>query len=94
MLAWPYSRSSWFRSWPPDGRSSYSDGGSRTPSRRPRTFARKIIRLGVPVLISALWAYVCIAVAPNVLNIPFESLGLMDYGVLILLSLALAVFWE
>ena len=22
-LAWPYSRSSWFRSWPPDGRSSY-----------------------------------------------------------------------
>jgi hypothetical protein len=63
------------------------------PSRRPRTLARKIIRLGVPVLISALWAYVCMAVAPNVLNIPFESLGLMDYGVLILLSLALAVFW-
>jgi len=63
------------------------------PARRPRTIARKIIRLGVPVLVSLLWAYVCMAVVPNLLSMPFESLGLMDYGVLILLSLAIAVFW-
>jgi hypothetical protein len=63
------------------------------PARRPRTLARKTIRLGVPVLVSLLWAYVCMAVVPNLLSMPFESLGLMDYGVLILLSLAIAVFW-
>jgi hypothetical protein len=63
------------------------------PSRRPRTRTRKIIRLGVPVLLSLLWAYVCVAVAPNVLRIPFEALRLMDFGILTLLSLAIAVFW-
>jgi CubicO group peptidase (beta-lactamase class C family) len=63
------------------------------PSRRPRTLARKIIRLGVPGLLNLLWAYVCAAVLPNVLMIPFEALRLMDFGVLTLLSLAIAVFW-
>jgi CubicO group peptidase (beta-lactamase class C family) len=63
------------------------------PSRRPRTLARKIIRLGVPGLLNLLWAYVCAAVLPNVLTIPFEALSLMDFGVLTLLSLAIAVFW-
>jgi CubicO group peptidase (beta-lactamase class C family) len=63
------------------------------PSRRPRTRARKIIRLGVPGLLSLLWAYVCVAVLPNFLMIPFKGLRFMDFGVLILLSLAIAVFW-
>jgi CubicO group peptidase (beta-lactamase class C family) len=63
------------------------------PARRPRTLARKIIRLGVPVVVSLLWAYVCVAVVPNLLMIPFEALSLMDFGVLTLLSLAIAVFW-
>src|SRR5512133_1833393 len=63
------------------------------PSRRPRTPLRKIIRLGVPVVISLLWAYICVEVLPHVLSLPFEALRLTDYGVLILLSLAIAVFW-
>ena len=63
------------------------------PARRPRTTARKIIRLGVPVLVSLLWAYVCVAFLPNLLMIPFEALRDLDFGVLILLSLAIAVFW-
>src|SRR5215207_8249110 len=63
------------------------------PSRRPRTPLRKIIRLGVPVVISLLWAYICVEVLPNVLSLPFEALRLTDYGVLILLSLAIAVLW-
>jgi hypothetical protein len=63
------------------------------PSRRPPTRSRRIIRLGVPGLLSLLWAYVCVAVIPNVLMIPFDALRLMDYGMLILLSFALAVFW-
>jgi CubicO group peptidase (beta-lactamase class C family) len=63
------------------------------PTRRPRTPTRKIIRLGVPVVVSLLWAYVCVAVVPNLLMIPFEALSLMDFGVLTLLSLAIAVFW-
>ena len=63
------------------------------PVRRPRTVLRKIIRLGVPVVISLLWAYVCATVLPNFLMLPFEVLRLMDYGVLILLSLAIAVLW-
>ena len=54
--------------------------------------ARKIIRLGVPVLISALG--ICLhGSRTERAHIPFESLGPADYGVLILLSLALAVFW-
>jgi CubicO group peptidase (beta-lactamase class C family) len=64
-----------------------------SPSRRPPTRARKIIRLGVPGLLSLLWAYVCVAVLPNVLMIPFEALRIMDFGVLTLISLAIAVFW-
>jgi CubicO group peptidase (beta-lactamase class C family) len=60
---------------------------SMNPSRRPRTLSRKIIRLGVPVVISFLW------VLPNLLMLPFEVLRLMDYGVLMLLSLAIAVLW-
>jgi hypothetical protein len=66
---------------------------SMNPSRRPRTLSRKIIRLGVPVVISFLWAYVCVEVLPNLLMLPFEVLRLMDYGVLMLLSLAIAVLW-
>jgi hypothetical protein len=66
---------------------------SRNPSQQPRTRARKIIRLGVPVLVSTLWAYVCVAVLPNMLNIPFAALRFMDYGLLLLLSFALAVSW-
>ena len=62
-------------------------------SRRPRTLSRKIIRLGVPVVISFLWAYVCIEVLPNLLMLAVEVLRLMDYGVLILLSLVIAVLW-
>jgi len=34
-----------------------------------------------------------VAVIPSVLMIPFDALRLMDYGMLILLSFALAVFW-
>jgi CubicO group peptidase (beta-lactamase class C family) len=63
------------------------------PSRRPRTRTRKIIRLGLPVLLSLLWAYVCMAVLPNVLMIPFEALLFLDFGVLALASLAIAVLW-
>jgi CubicO group peptidase (beta-lactamase class C family) len=63
------------------------------PSLRPRTRARKIIRLGVPALVSLLWVYVCAAVLPNVLMIPFEGLRFMDFGVLTLLSLDIALFW-
>jgi CubicO group peptidase (beta-lactamase class C family) len=63
---------------------------SMDPSRRPLTPLRKIIRLGVPVALSSLWAYVCVEVLPDVLSLPFEALWLMDYGVLILLSLAIA----
>jgi CubicO group peptidase (beta-lactamase class C family) len=63
------------------------------PARRPRTALRKIIRLGVPVFLSSLWAYICVAVLPNVLMLPFKVLRLMDYGVLVLLSLAIAVLW-
>jgi CubicO group peptidase (beta-lactamase class C family) len=63
------------------------------PTRRPRTTARKIIRLGVTVLVSLLWAYVCVAFLPNLLMIPFAALRLMDFGVLTLLSLAIVVFW-
>jgi len=63
------------------------------PSRRPRTPLRKIIRLGVPVVISLLWAYICVEVLPNVLSLPFEALRLTDYGVLVLLSLTIAVLW-
>ncbi|MCE3276493.1 MAG: hypothetical protein K0R13_2348 [Propionibacteriaceae bacterium] len=66
---------------------------STNPARRPRTLARRIIRLGVPVLVSLLWAYVCVAFLPNLLMIPFEALRLMDFGVLALFSLAIAVFW-
>jgi len=66
---------------------------SMNPSRRPRTLSRKIIRLGVPGLLNLLWAYVCVAVLPNVLMIPFEALRIMDFGVLTLVSLAIAVFW-
>jgi hypothetical protein len=66
---------------------------SRNPSQQPRTRAHKIIRLGLPVLVSTLWAYVCVAVLPNMLNIPFEALRFMDYGLLLLLSFALALFW-
>jgi hypothetical protein len=66
---------------------------SMNPSRRPRTLSRKIIRLGVPGVVSLLWAYVCVEVVPNVLSLPFAALRLMDYGVLILLSLGIAVFW-
>jgi CubicO group peptidase (beta-lactamase class C family) len=68
-------------------------GWMTSPSRRPRTPARKIIRLGVPGLLNLLWAYVCLAVLPNVLMIPFEALRIMDFGVLTLVSLAIAVFW-
>jgi hypothetical protein len=32
-------------------------------------------------------------VLPNLLMLPFEVLRLMDYGVLMLLSLAIAVLW-
>jgi CubicO group peptidase (beta-lactamase class C family) len=63
------------------------------PSRRPRTPIRKIIRLGLPALVNVLWAYVCVAVLPSLLSIPFDALRLTDYGMLILLSLAIAVFW-
>ena len=66
---------------------------SRDPSRQPRTLARKIIRLGIPVLMSALWAYVCVGVLPNLLNTPFTAMRFMDYGLLLLLSFALALFW-
>jgi hypothetical protein len=66
---------------------------SRNPSQRPSSPMRKIIRLGVPVLTNLLWAYVCAALLPNVLNTPFETLRFMDYGLLLLLSFALAVFW-
>src|SRR5215217_640438 len=66
---------------------------NRNPSRQPRTLTRKIIRLGVPVLMSALWAYVCVGVLPNVLNTPFTAMRFMDYGLLLLLSFALALFW-
>jgi hypothetical protein len=38
-------------------------------------------------------AYVCVVVLPNLLSLPFEALRFMDYGMLILLSLAIAVFW-
>src|SRR5215213_10947292 len=48
------------------------------PSRRPRTPLRKIIRLGVPVVISLLWAYICAEVLPDVLSLPFEALRLTD----------------
>jgi CubicO group peptidase (beta-lactamase class C family) len=68
-------------------------GWITSPSRRPHTRARKIIRLGVPGLLNLLWAYVCVAVLPNVLMIPFEALRIMDFGVLTLVSLAIAVFW-
>jgi hypothetical protein len=40
-----------------------------------------------------LWAYICVEVLPNVLSLPFEALRLTDYGVLVLLSLAIAVLW-
>jgi CubicO group peptidase (beta-lactamase class C family) len=66
---------------------------SRNPLERPSSPTRKIIRLGVPALASLLWAYVCVAVLPNVLNTPFEALRFIDYGLLLLMSLALAVFW-
>jgi hypothetical protein len=66
---------------------------SRDPSQQPRTLARKIIRLGVPVLMSALWAYVCVGVLPNLLNTPFTAMRFMDYGLLLLLSFTLALFW-
>ena len=66
---------------------------STNPSRQPRTPVRKIIGLGVPVIVSTLWAYVCVAVLPNLLSIPFEALRFMDYGLLVLLSFAIAVFW-
>jgi CubicO group peptidase (beta-lactamase class C family) len=66
---------------------------STNPARRPQTAARKIIRLGLPALVSLLGAYVCVVVLPNLLSLPFEALRFMDYGMLILLSLAIAVFW-
>jgi CubicO group peptidase (beta-lactamase class C family) len=66
---------------------------STNPSLRPRTRTRKIIRLGVPAFVSLLWAYVCVAVLPKVLMIPFKALPSIDFGVLIMLSLAIAVLW-
>jgi len=66
---------------------------NRNPSRQPRTVTHKIIRLGVPALMSALWAYVCVGVLPNVLNTPFTAMRFMDYGLLLLLSFTLALFW-
>ena len=66
---------------------------NRNPSRQPPTVTHKIIRLGVPALMSALWAYVCVGVLPNVLNTPFTAMRFMDYGLLLLLSFALALFW-
>ena len=66
---------------------------NRNPLRQPRTLTHKIIRLAVPVLMSALWACVCVGVLPNVLNTPFTAMRFMDYGLLLLLSFTLALFW-
>jgi CubicO group peptidase (beta-lactamase class C family) len=63
------------------------------PARRPQTRARSIIRLGVPALLSLLWVYVCVAMAPNNLMIPFTALPRMDFGVLIVISAAIAGIW-
>ena len=77
--------------WPVDLRAPTLE--QESCSRQPRTLARKIIRLGIPVLMSALWAYVCVGVLPNLLNTPFTAMRFMDYGLLLLLSFALALFW-
>ena len=63
------------------------------PDLRPQGKTGIALRVGLPLVLSFLWALLSLAVAPVVLQFPLKGLMLMDFGQLLLLSGALALVW-
>jgi hypothetical protein len=63
------------------------------PDLRPQGKTGIALRVGLPLVLSFLWALLSLAVAPVVLQFPLKGLMLMDFGQVLLLSGALALVW-
>jgi CubicO group peptidase (beta-lactamase class C family) len=60
---------------------------------RPQWKTRIALRVGLPLVLSLLWALLSLAGAPSVLQFPLKGLMLMDFGQVLLFSGALALVW-
>jgi CubicO group peptidase (beta-lactamase class C family) len=63
------------------------------PERRPRGAVGVGLRVGLPLALNLLWALVCLMVLPQLFEIPFSFLVLVDLGVVVLASGAVALVW-
>ncbi len=63
------------------------------PDLRPQGKTGIAVHVGLPLVLSLVWALLSLAVAPTILGFPLRGLLLMDFGQVLLLSGALALVW-
>jgi hypothetical protein len=63
------------------------------PARRPRGQAGMLLRVGLPLVLSLLWALVALLIVPQVLETPLRLLVYNDYSLVVVLSGIVALVW-
>jgi len=63
------------------------------PARRPRRVVGVALRVVLPLALNLLWTLVCLVVIPSALTLLLTSLVFGDFGLVIVVSGALALVW-
>jgi CubicO group peptidase (beta-lactamase class C family) len=63
------------------------------PERRPRGAVGVGLRVGLPLALNLLWALFCLIVLPQMFEVPLSFLVLVDLGLVVLVSGAVALVW-
>ena len=63
------------------------------PARRPRGVVGVALRVVLPLALNLAWALVCLVIAPSVLTFPLASLVFGDFGLVMVVSGAIALVW-
>jgi CubicO group peptidase (beta-lactamase class C family) len=64
-----------------------------TPARRPRGAVGVVLRVGLPLALSLLWALVTLLIVPQVLETPLTLLVYNDYSLVVVLSGIVGLVW-
>lgn len=63
------------------------------PARRPRGVVGVALRVVLPLALNLVWALVCLVIVPSVLTFPLASLVFGDFGLVMVVSGAVALVW-
>jgi CubicO group peptidase (beta-lactamase class C family) len=63
------------------------------PERRPRGARGLALRVGLPLALNLLWVLVCLVVVPQQFKTPLSTLVLVDIGLVVVVSGAVALVW-